>query len=424
MKAFYSIVGVLFFMTTNAQKFDCSSKIKEYQDLIQAKKISESYDSWNEVRKNCPKENETIYSDGVTILEYKIDNESSLEEKEKLVREELKLYDQFNKNFPLTIPDFEVQKAMTLYNHKIGTKDEILGLLDSGFAKASKNITSANTIYTYFNLYFEKYKEENSKITVDKALGKYMQVNELLENLIASMPEKNNEYKTAQRGIRALAKELTSCDRLSGYYEKQFENNKNDISWLNSALSNFTLKCSGLPIYNTMAEANYKLKATSKSAFYLANAYVKQRKFTEAIQYFTEAETLETDPIEKAKLNYSLATGLLSNDKVKSKELLNKTLSLNPKMGRAYLFLGELYANSAEECGQTDFQKKAVYYLAIETMKKAVAAEPILKTTVQKMSDNLASKSLTSAEISNAKMNGKSIKIECWINETIVFPTK
>lgn len=173
-----------------------------------------------------------------------------------------------------------------------------------------------------------------------------------------------------------------------------------------------------------MAEANYKIKATTKSANYLANASLKQRKFPEAIKYFTEAETLETNPAEKAKIDYSLATGLLSNDKQKAKELLLKAVSLDPKMGRAYLFLAELYTNSAEECGQTPFQKKAIYYLAQTTINKAALAEPILKTTVQKMTESLAAKSVTPAEITAEKMNGKSIKIGCWINETITFPAK
>jgi hypothetical protein len=92
-------------------------------------------------------------------------------------------------------------------------------------------------------------------------------------------------------------------------------------------------------------------------------------------------------------------------------------------MGRAYLFLAELYTTSAEECGQTPFQKKAIYYLAQTTINKAALAEPILKTTVQRMTESLAAKSLTPTEISTEKMNGKSIKIGCWINETVSFPS-
>jgi hypothetical protein len=423
MKAFFSILTVLLVMNSNAQKYDCTVKTKEYQDLIKSNKIAESYNDWNEVRKNCPKENEAIYTDGITILEYKIDNVTAVEEKEKLVREEMSLYDQYYRNFPSSIPNYEAQKAMALYNHKIEANNEIVELLNSAFTKTPKSITEANVFYTYFSLYYAKYKEDSKNYTSDMVLDKYMQINTLIDALISTNTTKSSDYKSAQRGIHALAKDITNCDVLSPYYEKRFENNKDNADWLTTALSNFTVKCSGQPIYNAMAEANYKIKATTKSAYYLANSSMKQRKFPEAIKYFTEAETLETNPLEKAKLDYSLATGLLSGDKPKAKELLLKAVSLDPKMGRAYLFLAELYTNSAEECGQTPFQKKAIYYLAQTTINKAALAEPILKTTVQRMTESLTSKSLTPTEISTEKMNGKSIKIGCWINETISFPS-
>ena len=55
--------GVLFVSNSNAQKFDCSSKIIGYQELLKEKKIRESFDIWSEVRKNCPKENEAVLVD-------------------------------------------------------------------------------------------------------------------------------------------------------------------------------------------------------------------------------------------------------------------------------------------------------------------------------------------------------------------------
>jgi hypothetical protein len=161
MKAFFSILTVLLVMNSHAQKYDCTLKTKEYQDLIKSNKIAESYDDWNDVRKNCPNENEAIYSDGITILEYKIDNVTAIEEKEKLVREEMSVYDQYYKNFPSSIPNYEAQKAMALYNHKIEANNEIVELLNSTFTKSPKSITEANVFYTYFSLYYAKYKEDS-----------------------------------------------------------------------------------------------------------------------------------------------------------------------------------------------------------------------------------------------------------------------
>lgn len=423
MKAVIFLFGILFITNSNAQKFDCTSKINTYQELLKAGKTPESFDTWNEVRKNCPSANEAVYTDGIQILQYKIDNAAGSEEKEKLVRDLMKLYDQYNKNFPSLIPDFEVYKAMALINNKIEAKDEIFTLLDNGFTKASKNVTDPKAIYTYFDMYSGKFKTGDKKITSNSLLEKYSTVNALLTQLQNTYPE-NKNYKTAQHAIDNLIKDLATCDNLADFYTKNLETNKENPDWLTSSLVSLSGKCSAKPIFLTLAEKLYSIKATSQSANFMGLANLKLRKFPEAVKFYNESAELQGNPLEKAKTYYMLASGLLANDLPKSKEYLGKALASDPKMGKAYIFLAQLYANSAKDCGKTDFEKKAVAYLAIETVKKAGVVEPRLKPTSDKMAGDFAKQSLTNAEISNAKMNGKSITIGCWINETIIFPAR
>lgn len=423
MKAIIFILSFLFITNSNAQKFDCSSKITNYKELLQARKMSESFDTWSEVKKNCPTANEAIYTDGIQILQYKIDNATTDEEKEKLVRDVLKLYDQYNKNFPVTTLDFEVKKAMMLVNNKIDSKDEIFNLLDSGFAKAANNVTDASAIHTYFSMYCEKFNSGDKKITSNQVLEKYTIVNTLLTQLQIAQPA-NSDYKTAQNAINNLIKDLATCENLDAFYTKNYPNNQENTDWITSALISLSGKCSVKPIFLTMAEKLYAMKVTTQSANFMAMGNLKQRKFTEAIKFYNESAELQTNSLEKAKIYYTLATGLLSNDLLKAKEYLNKALTLDPKNGKPYLFLAQLYANNSNDCGKTDFEKKTVYYLAIQTVQKAGIAEPRLKPTADKMAEDYMSKSISAAEISKAKMNGKSVTIGCWINETITFPTK
>ena len=432
MKAIIFILGVMFTTNSNAQKFDCPSKMTEYQDLFKAKKIAESFDTWTAVSKNCPKENEAVYKDGIEILQYKIDNAASAEEKEKLVRDILKLYDQYNMYFPLTTTDFEVNKAMTLVANKIDAKEEIFTLLDRGFTKASNKVDDANAIYTYFSMYCEKFNNGDKSITSNLVLEKYTLVNSLLNQLQAAKPDsneseqakQNSDYKTAQTAINKLIKDLATCENLDAFYTKNYTENQENGDWITSALLSLSGKCSAKPIFNTLAEKLYAMKVTAQSANFMALANLQQRKFPEAIKFYNESAELQTNPIEKAKIYYTLATGLLANDLPKSKEYLKKALSSDPKMGKAYLFLAQLYSNSANDCGKTDFEKKAVYYLAIQTAQKAGVAEPRLKPTADKAAKDYEAKSLTADEISKAKMNGKLVTIGCWINETINFPAK
>ena len=321
---------------------------------------------------------------------------------------------------------------MTLVDNKIDAKEEIFSLLDRGFNKASNKVTAANAIYTYFSMYCEKFNNGDKSITSNSVLEKYTLVNSLLNQLQAAKPnsndseqaKQNSDYKTAQTAINKLIKDLATCENLDAFYTKNYTENQENGDWITSALLSLSGKCSAKPIFNTLAEKLYAMKVTAQSANFMALANLQQRKFPEAIKFYNESAELQTNPIEKAKIYYTLATGLLANDLPKSKEYLKKALSSDPKMGKAYLFLAQLYSNSANDCGKTDFEKKAVYYLAIQTAQKAGVAEPRLKPTADKATKDYEAKSLTADEISKTKMNGKLVTIGCWINETITFPAK
>jgi len=272
----------------------------------------------------------------------------------------------------------------------------------------------------------------DKKITANAVLEKYTLVNSLLNQLLILKPDSNDseqakqnrDYKTAKAAIDSLIKDLATCENLEAFYTKDFASNQENADWITSALLSLSVKCSAKPIFNNLAEKLYSIKVTAQSANFMAIANLKQKKFPQAIKFYNESAEIQSNPIEKAKIYYTLATGLLANDSSKSKEYLNKALTSDPKMGKAYLFLAQLYSNSVNDCGKTDFEKKAVYYLAIQTAQKAGVAEPRLKPTADKVAKDFESKSLSADEISKAKMNGKSLTIGCWINETITFPVK
>lgn len=424
MKALFFTLSLLAFTFSHSQKYDCASKTKEYQEFLKNQDFNGSYETWLEVSKKCPKENETIYTDGLTILQYKIDNAANPEDKEKLVRNLLSLYDLYYRNFPNSIPDYEVKKAMALYNNHIEAESEILSLLESGFSKAGSEVKDANAIFTYFRLCHEKYKAGDAQYNANATLDRYALVNALLTNLQSSASANSNDYKTAQRAIEAMSKDLASCDNLEAYFEKNYSANIDSVAWLTAALTNMTNKCGAKPVFFKMAERVYSLQVSSQSAYFMAIATLKQKKFEESIKFYNQAAELETDNVKKAEIYYSLGTGLLANDMTKSKETLNKALTADPKMGRAYLFLAQQYANHANKCGQTVFEKTAIYTLAAQTAKKAVTVEPNLKTTVDRMVAEYEAKGLTTAIVKSEKMSGKPITIGCWINETITFPAK
>jgi tetratricopeptide (TPR) repeat protein len=424
MRVLFLTIVLLIQSIGNAQKIDCSKQIKEYQEFLLVKNFVDAKSPWEFVAKNCPKQSADIYTDGIQIHQYVIDYASSTEDKEKAVRELMKVYDQFHKNFPDNSQDFEIKKALLLLDNAIDSKDEIYTLFENGFAKASDKVKDGNTIFSYFKMFNEKYKSGDKKITLDKYIEKYSQLNQLLISLKISNPNQIEEYNITQKSLSATAKDNFNCENLSEYFGKNLTVNAENQEWLETGLEMLKAKCSNKPIFLTLAEKNYNLKKTAKSADYLALASLKNRKFDDAKKYYEESADLEVNSTEKAQKYYYIGTNLYNNNVPKIKEFLKKSIAIEPRNTKAYVFLAETYANSAERCGKNDFEKKAIYYLAIQTANKAVVNDPKSAKTIERSVANYTTKALSKDEISKGKWFGKNYTIECDINETIEFSSK
>jgi len=410
------------YSVSNAQKMDCSKQVKEYKDFLILKKMDVSIQPWESVLKNCPKDNPELYTDGITIYQYRIETAKSSEEKEKVVRDFMKFYDQFHKNFPEKSKDYEIKKGLLLVDNSIGTDDEILTLFESGFSKVKD--VEGRVIFSYFKLFNKKYKNTDSKISTNTYVEKYSSLYQLTNEMLLSKPKYSDEYNATLRSLKSEARSVINCENLTAYYDDKINENKENVQWFETALDILSNRCSDKPIFLSMAQKFYDLNKTAKSSSFLAMASVKNRKNNDAKKYFEEAAILENDSIEKAKIYYNLGATLYNDDLEKTKQFMNKAISFDPMLDRAYLFLSNAYVNNAEKCTDNNFDKKAVYYLAIQTIKRAQNKNPKFAGKYDSLIAELEKKSLSVEEIFQAKLFGKTYKIKCGINEIVEFPQK
>ena len=421
MKKILFFLAFFSFFLANAQKEDCATYVTEYKGLLNEGRINEAYLPWISVKKNCPKLNEELYLDGFKILQYKADNLDG-EEKEKMIDEILSLHDAFFKNFPEKNQQIELDKALVLIKNSVENKNKIYNWLEIAFSKYQEKIIDVQAFINYFKLSYEKFSEAEKTLTSDKLIERYILLNGLLDKISVSNPEKEQDYSAAQRAINGIANNVMTCENLDSYFTKEFSKNNENIDWLSSSLNTLQNKCSDLSLFKAMASKYYSLSENNISAKYLAIASLKERNFDNAKKYYVKSAELESNPIEKAKTYYTLATSLYSSEPQKSKEYLKKSIDFNPQNGRTYLYLAQLYVNNISECYKTDFDKKIIYYLAIKTAQKAQEVEPILKSYVSRFNAENGKYALTDNDIKDGKLSGKSIKLGCWINETIVLP--
>lgn len=447
------ILGILFVcafgLTLQAQvAYKCEDNFKVFEGKVVTQEYSEAYAFLPELRKSCPKINSKLYSYGEKILNYLIEIAPTAEERLVAVDDLVKLYGEQEKNFPGTGGDIK-KTQLQLENTLISEKDA-LKALDLSFTKNRQAFTDFNALETYFNLFLKEYKSGKG-ITDEQYIEKFGEItgqivyaqNKLAADKEALMLKKETEILTDEEkqfladsksnydafdavsdNISVASRDYLSCDKMEAYYSSRFEENKANIVWLEAMVSAlYGKKCYNSLVMNKGAIAINTLKPTKESAYRLGYLSLKKNNNADAVKYLEQAASLEMVPEKRGDIYYEIASAFNYSDKAEAKKYALKAAEFNTKSGKPYLLLAEMYGTVAKECEMTDFDRKALGWLAIDAVKKAEKAEPKYKATAAKLVERYAAKLPTKADAKAAgKRKGDTVTYGCWINEKITVP--
>ena len=181
--------------------------------------------------------------------------------------------------------------------------------------------------------------------------------------------------------------------------------------------------CNEDPLFVKIVEQKNKLNPDADTSFYVALLKEKSGLVDEALTYYNQAIELESDDFAKAKILFKIATNFKNKGRYgQARGYYMKALRYNPSMGRAYLAIAAMYAKSANNCGEDNFSKRAVYWLAANEALKASRVDPNMKKNASKSIANYRAKAPQKSEIFSSGRAGESIAIGCWINRTIKVP--
>ena len=359
------------------------------------------------LRNKCPKFNRAIYAYGEKILKYKIENSTGTE-KVAFLNDLMKLWDEALVNFPsnYTLGGVLSDKGELMYDHKEdlnATNHQIYDMLNKAYKEDKANFVSPRALYIYFSSVvdmheakevdvqqvFNNYDDVSEKIGVE--IDNYtMKLNPMVEKEAGGTPLDSKEqqykesyesylenYNTISGSMDTKLGQLANCENLIPLYKRDFEQNKTNSEWLQRAVSRmYNKECTDDPLYTTMVKAYDAAAPSADTKYFVANLLFSQGKTSEGNKYLDEAYDLEKDPLKKAKRAYDIGKSLKKKGNYGSaRNYFQKALSLSPSMGRAYLEIAQMYAASANDCGDSVFNKRAVYWLAIAEARKAVKVD-------------------------------------------------
>lgn len=419
------------------QDEECVANLQVFSDLAKQKRYDEAEEPWRLVRNKCPKFNSAIYIYGERILKHK-EKTATGAAKLELLKDHIALLEKAMEYYSKKYPAGETKSkiAQLKYDNKDLFKldaSTMYNEFDAAYKEDQATFVNPKSLYTYFSLAVDLF--DAGKMSAQDMFDKFDDVNEKVESEVSAYQDKLNKllakeeagetlskkdaqkkssansylknYDLITKGMNKKIGDRANCEVLIPLYEKDFEENKSNTVWLQRAMNRMYAKgCKDDPLFVKIVEQKNNLEPNADTAFYLYLLTGEQKYFDQTVQ-------LETDPIKKAKLYKKIAKDFKDKRSYgKARQYFQEALRLNPADKKPHLSIAAMYHNSANSCGDTNFNKRAVFWLAAKEARKGGGS-----------GKNYEAKAPTRAEIFEADMAGKTINIGCWIQRSIKVPS-
>ncbi|WP_273568151.1 tetratricopeptide repeat protein [Maribacter halichondriae] len=444
------LLGCMMAGNAQAQNPECMTNLSIFSEHAKVKNYDAAYAPWKMVYDNCPDANWAIYAYGERILKDKIEK-SSGGDKDALVNELFGVWDNSLKYFPKKAKkaDVIIDKVLLKYDNKMINDDDIYAQLSQAFTEDRANFKNPKALYLYFSSLVdlhkagkkdlqevfdvydevtEKIEDENDKLTdnIAKLLPKE-EANTLTskeKKQLSSYNSYSENYGKIAGSIDSKLGALADCTNLIPLYEKSFEEKKGDITWVKRAVGRmFSKECTDEPLFSKMVEIQASLDPSADVYVYLGTLKMKNGDSKGALADFDKALSLETDGKKKSNIAYKVAViNKRKGSKSTARKYAQAAIDSNPANGRAYLLIANLYATSANDCGSTPFEKRAMYWKAADMARKAGRVDPSLSSSASQSAASYAAKAPTKEMIFSAGMAGKTVSFSCWVGGSVKVP--
>ena len=427
----------------NAQANECTIKYNLFKGDYQSKKYDDAFPNWMYLMDNCQKLSINIYKLGDKLAQVRFNDAADKTEALALIK---RVYLQRLENFPTKDPaKVHSDYATFLVKNKLASDDEVFEILKLAYS-IDPNRMSVKNIYRYFQGITDANKDTNPQKVFDtyddvlESVGEklidYAKKLKVLNDKVEAGQELDKKEKSKLRaytinskalgqvesGLDNIIIVLSTCDRLIPLYERDFEINKTNAKWLKRAVSRmFNKECTDDPLFEKLAIAYAEASPSADAYSFVAGVLAKKGDISGAEQMRMKAFDLETDPFKKANFKLKFAQSAKKRgQKSKARQLAREAISLNPNMGRAYLFIASLYATSVNSCGTNEFEKRMTYVAAHNKAVRASRVDPSMSSVARKFirnyKANFPSKKVIFTE---GVKEGDTFKVKCWINESV-----
>lgn len=404
---------------------------------MDASNFNIAFENWKKCYDNAPAadgQRPTHYSDGRLFYKAMAQKETDEAKKKEYNDMVLKLYDQQmecykNEAFLLGRKAFDMF-YMPSYGYRTETLEAFKKALETGGNNIEYIILEPMAqVMAYL------YKSEQLGQAETQKL--YEKLEAAAEHNIENNKKYGQYYESSKARMDLALKEIEDEVFDCAYFRKKlvpdYKANPDDLEVIKYVYNK--LKAQGCdptqPImveleqkYSEVAsELNAQIEAERRAnnPGYDAAQLQKEKKYEEAVARYQEAIEQADDDAVKAEYYYSMAYIQTWQFKQYGEARSNarKAAGLKGEWGKPYILIGDMYAASAASCGNDGYTRGLAVLAAIDKYSYAKSIDSSVADDANEKIGRIAGAKPTKDDVFMRGVNGKSVKVPCWIGETV-----
>ncbi|MDR2868243.1 MAG: hypothetical protein LBV46_01730 [Bacteroidales bacterium] len=445
---------------TEVDSNKCLEELTNFQLYYNQKAYADAYPSWVYIVEHCPCSWNGVFVYAQTLLDNLIKVETDSATKEKLIDQLLWSYEARATYFPdkytqgsgkgykgyniMRYRSFDFMNAYDLFVQSVDEEKEktdpiiwnIYFATAEGITKQKRDTTIIIEAYERATEWIDR-AVTDQYIMYDKTMGYIDNLDTALATETISKAEYDqrlkrltddttrimkmvDNYQKTLNNVELKFSPFAPCDVLIKVYRKKFEENKDNIEVLQKIVSTLSNKgCILDPLFMQVLEIVHTNNPSAKTAYMTGMLKMRDEStIDQAIQYLLQAISLFETNEQKAEPYYLLGVAYkVKNSYAEARSAALNMLKIKPNAGKAYILIGDLYANSGSRCSGGDAIPNANNWAAADKYARAVAVDPSVADAAAEARGKLRFPGKEDVFLRSLKA-GDSYHVGCWIGET------
>ena len=365
-----------------ADSAECIKYLSYYQEYYKQKNYTEALPNWRKAFKLCPPTaSQNMLLNGMTLIGKEIVKTKDAQVRAAMIDTVLTLNDlraEYYPKYAVTAYNSKGQYITQYFKDPQVVYDQLNKIIEINQEKVKPSLLLLD-----LNAAIELYKK--SAIGAEDVINTYQNAIALLDK--AGNSDDNAKIRSDIEGL-FITSQVASCDNLIALFTPRFEADPDNMDLVTNIVKMLgsTDGCQNNDLFLKAVTKMHNNEPSASSAYYLYKLHSAKDESSEAIKYFEEAVSLcaDDDPV-KADYLIELATYCLKNNITgKAFDYAKRAAELKPDhQGKACYLIATIWG--AARCGGNEIESRAKYWVAVDYLQKAKAADASLTDDCNKL---------------------------------------